>query len=59
MNCHRRRMPAVSPNAHKRAEGKREGNGVAKKGDRHGMEHRQVKLSPDWESAGRTVDWKK
>jgi hypothetical protein len=57
MNCRRRGKPSTgSKQVHK--DESREGNGVAKKGDTHGMEYKPVKKDPEWDGKATTAEWK-
>ena len=53
------RGKAGSPNAHKRKEPSRPGNGVDKKGDTHGMEYKPVKQNPEHTGKQIVADWGK
>jgi hypothetical protein len=48
--------PAKGASAAKKGPSKA-GNGVAKKGDKHGMEYRPVKKDPEWDGASKVAKW--
>jgi hypothetical protein len=46
------------PSASKAQKGpSKAGNGVSKKGDKHGMEYRPVKKDPEWDGASKVAKW--
>lgn len=47
MNCRRRGKPLASKQVEK--DPSKGGNGVDKKGDKHGMEYKPVERKPFWE----------
>jgi hypothetical protein len=55
MNC-RRRKGSVTPNAHMKPAASREGNGVKKHDDKHGLERDTM---PKKDAGGRKLSWGK